>query len=93
MPTPPHRIRNGAITGPRYAATTGQGVPYLKLNTLLELKIASGMTAAHRPRDLDDVIQLIRINALPEDFASQLHPFVREKYVELWQSAQISEDY
>ncbi|MFN0052957.1 MAG: hypothetical protein ACKV0T_12285 [Planctomycetales bacterium] len=70
-----------------------QGVPYLNLNALLELKIASGMTAAHRPRDLDDVIQLIRINALPQDHADQLNPFVREKFIELWQSAQVSEDY
>ena len=70
-----------------------EGLPYLNLKALLELKIASGMTATHRPRDLDDAIQLIRINALPEDFASQLNPFVREKFAELWQSAQISEDY
>ena len=70
-----------------------EGLPYLNLKTLLELKIASGMTASHRLQDLADAIQLIRINALPEDFASQLNPFVREKFAELWQSAQISEDY
>lgn len=70
-----------------------ESLPYLNLKTLIELKIASGMTAAHRPRDLDDVIQLIRINALAEDYAEQLHPFVREKFAELWQAAQVSEDY
>jgi hypothetical protein len=63
------------------------------LKALLELKIASGMTAAHRPRDLDDAIQLIRVNSLPREYADQLHPFVRDKFFELWQSAQISEDY
>lgn len=68
-------------------------LPYLDLKSLIELKIASGMTASHRPRDLDDVIQLIRINALPQDYSGQLNPFVREKFVELWQAAQISEDY
>lgn len=68
-------------------------LPYLNLKSLLELKVASGMTAAHRPRDLDDVIQLIRINALPLDYSSQLNPYVREKFIELWQAAQISEDY
>lgn len=71
----------------------GEGLPYLSLKSLLELKIVSGMTAAHRPRDLDDVIQLIRVNALGQDFVDQLHPYVREKFAELWQSAQISEDY
>jgi hypothetical protein len=70
-----------------------ENLPFLNLKTLLELKIASGMTAAHRPRDLDDVIQLIRINALDQAYASQLNPFVQEKFIELWQAAQISEDY
>ena len=71
----------------------GEGLPYLNLKTLLELKTASGMTAAHRLQDLADVIQLIRINALPQDFSGQLNPYVREKFSELWQAAQISEDY
>jgi hypothetical protein len=71
----------------------GESLPYLNLKSLLELKIASGMTAAHRLQDLADAIQLIRINALPNDYSSQLNPFVREKFIELWQAAQISEDY
>lgn len=70
-----------------------ESLPYLNLKSLLELKIASGMTAAHRPRDLDDAIQLIRINGLPQDFADQLNPFVRERFNELWRAAQVSEDY
>ncbi len=70
-----------------------EGLPYLNLKTLLELKITSGMTAAHRLQDLADAIQLIRVNALSVDFADQLNPFVREKFAELWQSAQVSEDY
>jgi hypothetical protein len=70
-----------------------ESLPYLNLKSLLELKIASGMTAAHRLQDLADVIQLIRINALPQDYSGQLNAFVREKFIELWQSAQISEDY
>jgi len=70
-----------------------ENLPFLNLKTLLELKIASGMTAAHRLQDLADVIQLIRINALDQAYASQLNPFVQEKFIELWQAAQISEDY
>ena len=70
-----------------------ESLPFLNLKTLLELKITSGMTAAHRLQDLADVIQLIRVNALPLDYSSQLNPFVRDKYSELWQAAQISEDY
>jgi hypothetical protein len=71
----------------------GESLPYLNLKSLLELKIASGMTATHRLQDLADAIQLIRVNALPQDYSGQLNAFVREKFLELWQAAQISEDY
>ncbi|MDZ4817896.1 MAG: hypothetical protein SGJ20_02875 [Planctomycetota bacterium] len=70
-----------------------ESLPFLNLKTLLELKIASGMTAAHRLQDLADVIQLIRINALGQKYSGQLNPFVQEKFLELWQAAQITDDY
>jgi hypothetical protein len=70
-----------------------ESVPYVTLASLLELKIASGMTAAHRLQDLADAIQLIRANALPRSYSDQLNPFVRAKFDELWQAAQVSEDY
>ncbi len=70
-----------------------ESLPYLNLKTLLELKIASGMTAAHRLQDLADVIQLIRVNRLTQGYASELNPFVQEKFIELWNAAQIVEDY
>jgi hypothetical protein len=33
----------------------------------MELKLAAGMTAPHRLRDLADVLELIRVNGLPAD--------------------------
>ena len=68
-------------------------IPYISLKTLLELKMASGMTAPHRPRDLDDVIQLIKANRLPSDYADQLDPYVHEQFRTLWTSAQVVEEY
>ncbi|MBM3998594.1 MAG: hypothetical protein FJ297_03455 [Planctomycetes bacterium] len=68
------------------------GIPYVSLAALLELKMASGMTAPHRPRDLDDVIQLIRVNRLSLDYVESLNPYVHEKYRELWRAAQIDDD-
>ncbi|MGH7150144.1 MAG: hypothetical protein ACREIU_05585 [Planctomycetota bacterium] len=64
--------------------------PYrvLALPTLVELKLASGMTAPQRLQDLADVIALIRAKKLPESYADELHPYVRSKYHELWRSAQ-----
>jgi hypothetical protein len=66
----------------------------LELSSLIELKLASGMTSPDRPRDFDDVIQLIRRNELGEEFTDTLNPWVRDKYLELWGYAQIpSDDY
>lgn len=68
------------------------GVPFVSLKTLIELKLASGMTAAHRMQDMADVMNLIRINRLPLDFVDTLNPYVAEKFREMWQAAQIDED-
>ncbi len=68
------------------------GSSMITLPKLIELKLASGMTAPDRPRDLDDVIQLVRANALPRDFADGLDPWVRAKFDELWGHAQIPAD-
>ena len=69
----------------------GERFALLPLPRLLELKLASGMTAPHRLRDLADVIELIRVNALGEELADSLHTYVREKYLELWRAAQVSD--
>lgn len=60
-----------------------QGIHYVGLPTLVELKLASG-TAAHRAKDLGDVQELIRVLSLPRSFSEQLNPFVRDKFHELW---------
>ncbi len=70
-----------------------EGIPFLSLKALLELKLASGMTAPHRPRDLDDTIQLIRANRLPLEYAVELNPYVAEKFREMWHAAQVEEEY
>ncbi|MFC1759372.1 hypothetical protein ACFL2H_11505 [Planctomycetota bacterium] len=75
------------------AEINADGIPVISLNALLELKIASGMTTIHRPRDLDDVIQLIRVNKLPIDHGESLNLYVQAKFAELWSAAQINEDY
>ena len=70
-----------------------EGFPIVRLAALIELKLASGMTAPHRPRDLDDVIQLIRANQLSQDYSKGLNPYVQAKYAELWHAAQYEDDY
>ncbi len=68
------------------------GTKTITLPRLIELKLASGMTAPDRPRDLDDVIQLIRANTLPREFSDELDPWVRAKFFELWGYAQLPTD-
>lgn len=59
------------------------GVKTLTLEKLIELKLASGMTAPHRLKDLADVQEIIKIKDLTAEFAEKLNPFVREKFLEL----------
>ena len=77
-----------AFPDPAIAAVRGDRIALLPLPRLVELKLASGMTAPHRLRDLADVLELVRILGLPADFADQLAPFVRAKYQEIWQASQ-----
>jgi hypothetical protein len=76
---------------PAGVAVRGERVALLPLPRLIELKLASGMTAPHRLKDLADVIEVIRILKLPAELAEELDPYVREKYRELWQAAQAVE--
>jgi hypothetical protein len=70
---------------PAAASIEIDGIRYLKLPTLIELKLASGMTNPGRLKDLADVQELIRVLKLPADFSLQLHEYVRDKFRELWQ--------
>ena len=73
---------------PADEALIGERIRLLPLPRFIELKLASGLTAPHRLRDLADVLELIRINGLSPDLAEDLDPMVRDKYRELWEAAQ-----
>lgn len=73
---------------PARAAVRGRRVALLPLPTLIELKLASGMSAPHRLKDLADVLELIRQLSLPREMADSLDDSVRGKFDELWQAAQ-----
>jgi hypothetical protein len=74
-----------AFPDPNEAGETINNIRYLRLPSLIEIKLASGMTNPGRLRDLADVQELIRVLELPREFAQQLNPFVRGKFEELWQ--------
>jgi hypothetical protein len=64
-----------------------EGLRFLGLVKLVELKLASG-TSPGRRKDLGDVQELIRLLKLSAAFADQLHPSVRATYHELWTELQ-----
>jgi hypothetical protein len=72
-----------AFPRPEDVAVEIDGIRYVSLPALIELKLASGMTNPGRLRDLADVQELIRELSLPREFAEQLNPYVRDKFVEL----------
>ncbi len=77
---------------PKEVAVRGERGSFLPLERLVELKLASGMTAPHRLRDLADVLELIRAAKLPRDLAERLDPYVHSKYCEMWDAAQSARD-
>jgi hypothetical protein len=72
-----------SIPEPSAASTEIDGVRFVTLEKLIELKLASGMTAPHRLKDLADVQELIKFRGLEPEFAERLDPYVREKFIEL----------
>ena len=73
-----------AFPDPANSSIEINGMRCLELPKLIELKLASGMTNPGRLKDLGDVQEMIRVLELPADLADRLNPFVRDKYVELW---------
>lgn len=74
------------IAFPDPAVTAIRGAPFalLPVERWIELKLASGMVAPHRLKDLADVQELIRAARLPARLADDLDPWVRAKFSELW---------
>ncbi len=63
-------------------------IRFISLEKLIELKLASGLSAPHRLRDLSDVQDLIITLELPPVFQLKLDESVRAEYQRLWQAAQ-----
>lgn len=76
---------------PADVAVRGRRVALLPLDKLIELKLASGISAPHRLRDLADVLELIRVRSLSREMGESLDASVRAKYEELWRAAQTTD--
>lgn len=72
-----------SMPDPTTAAVEIDGIKFVTLEKLVELKLASGMTAPDRLKDLADVQELIKVRELQSEFAERLDPYVRAKFLEL----------
>lgn len=57
---------------------------------VVNLKLASGLSAEHRGKDLIDVQELVRFADLPLELGELLDPSVRPEYEHRWRLAQLA---
>lgn len=74
---------------PAKVAIREGGLALVPLADLVELKLASGISSPQRMKDITDIFELIKHASLGRDLADALDPYVRDKYLELWNTAQI----
>lgn len=76
-------------------AVDADGLKVLPIERLIELKLASGLSAEHRGKDLVDVQELVRYANLPLDLGDRLDASVRDEYTKRWHLAQAAklDDY
>jgi hypothetical protein len=68
---------------PATASEEIDGIRFVTLEKLIELKLASGISAGDRLKDLADVQELIKVRKLDANFIEKLDPYVRPKFLEL----------
>ena len=64
------------------------GLRFIRLERLIERKLASGLSNPRRARDIVDVQEVVGTLQLPRNMAEQLDESVRDRYYELWQIVQ-----
>jgi len=82
-----------AFPDPATVALRGKQFALLPMPRYIELKLASGMVAPHRAKDLVDVQDLIKSARLPSSLADELHPWVRDTFLEVWRLAQVTDPF
>jgi len=63
-----------------------KGEPFITLENLIKYKLSSGIYGK-RLKDFGDIVELIRANNLPENYADDFRSDLKDKYKELWHNA------
>jgi hypothetical protein len=77
-----------AFPEPVAVAQEMEGIRYVNLPTLIELKLA-----ARRWRDFSDVVELIRFNELDEAFLPKLHASTHSDFIECLEEKRREDEY
>ncbi|MBI4613336.1 MAG: hypothetical protein HY720_06965 [Planctomycetes bacterium] len=76
---------------PAAPALESEGLRFVGLKDLVEAKLACVLTTPHRMlEDAADVKRLIQETRIPREFANELDPYVRAKFLELWDLAALA---
>jgi len=86
------RPKSVVFPDPATARFNREGYWIVTLEKLIDLKLASGLSAPHRMKDLVDVQELIGNLQLPLELADQLDESVRAEYRRLWDLAHFEDD-
>ncbi|MEG3861017.1 hypothetical protein [Microcoleus sp. herbarium12] len=73
-----------SFPNPAAVAVEKDGIKVVRLVTLIELKLSSGLSGRGRLKDLADVQELIKALSLPAELAQELDRSVQEEYSRLW---------
>jgi hypothetical protein len=73
-----------AFPDPEHVSIEHDGIRFLNLEALVELKLASGISSPQRAKDLADVQEVIKVLGLPQEFGDGLDAYVHGKFRELW---------
>ncbi len=77
-PKPVRFVQPGTVS-----ERSSDGINFVNLKTLIEMKLASAKSAPHRIRDRADVLELIHLLGLGAEYATSLDPYMQEDYREL----------
>jgi hypothetical protein len=73
---------------PIEASEEKDGIRWMKLPVLIDIKLASGMTSPAKAKDLSDVRELIKALKLNSQYGEKLNEYVRDKFEELRKTAE-----
>ena len=82
-----------AFPDPATVALRGERFALLPMPSFIELKLASGMVVPTAARTWSMSRSSSRAPPLPASVAEDLHPWVRAKFLELWQLAQTPDPF